>query len=79
MKGNLAAAQKEESTLMQAVGKWLFFAKAFTLKKGHWHRIKMPNTSYGLYREVGGIQQEMGLSISIRSRSTVPLPGSVIH
>lgn len=43
---NLAAAQKEELTIMPPVGKWLSCHKAFTLRKGYWDLMK--NTSHQL-------------------------------
>lgn len=40
---NLAAAQKEDLTIVQAVEKWLSCLKAFTSRKDHWDLIKNSN------------------------------------
>lgn len=35
---NLATAQKEDGYCT-----WLFYAKAFSVRKGHWDPVKIPN------------------------------------
>ena len=64
---SLAAAQKEDLTIVQAVGKWLSCPKAFTLRVTgiQW----TPITSYSLHKEVWEIQQE--ISLGVRSQVVV--------